>query len=282
MANEFTDFSFWKIEGAGNDFAVLDLREPGVKKAVESVDQIQLVKKLSTPKFGLGCDGVVFIKDTKTGEDFQWDFFNADGSRAEMCGNAARCIGLVGMEFFNKSDSVNFLTDIGPVEAKKAGDLIEVAIEVPSFEPEEFDVGLMNGTRRSWFINTGVPHVVIESAYWPIRKELKPKIESIRNHPRLGEAGANVTLYKKEAKDHLNAITFERGVEDYTLSCGTGVMAAAIVDLFQTKEDQIDVSNPGGRLNVRIDQKNNKVYLKGPARIVYKGQLNKDFFNNEV
>ncbi len=87
-----------------------------------------------------------------------------------------------------------------------------------------------------------------------------------------------MTLFNRLKDGNLQAVTFERGVEDYTLSCGTGVLAAGLVELSKTGKDTIDVTNPGGTLNVRIDSKNQSIYLTGPARYVFRGQLNKEFF----
>ena len=275
-----TDIHFWKVEGAGNDFVVFDLRSGDHEKLLNKIGSQAFVESVSKQKFGVGSDGVVILKEADNqGADFAWEFYNTDGSRAEMCGNAARCIGLVGSEITGKEGSVNIQTDVGPIKTQKVGEnTIEVEMFIKEPAPQEFDVGLMEGTNAAWFINTGVPHIVIDRMYWPVRKEIKPKIKSLRSHPSLGEAGANVTLFNRLKDGNLQAVTFERGVEDYTLSCGTGVLAAGLVELSKTGKDTIDVTNPGGTLNVRIDSKNQSIYLTGPARYVFRGQLNKEFF----
>ncbi len=276
---EFSEVVFWKVEGSGNDFIIIDLREPTSQAFVKNYNRSDLVKRLCTRRFGVGADGAVFITAPKKDGDFGWEFFNSDGTQASMCGNAARCVGLWGCLHVTGKPSCSFETEVGLLKAQLSDDQnMEVTMPVPSFEAKPFDIGLMHGAMDAHLVNVGVPHIVIEMSVWPVRSEQKPKIASLRRHSALGPEGANVTLMQRNKDGSLNAVTYERGVENFTLSCGTGVVAAGLVHS-QGSAERTFVTNPGGTLNVRFEKEQSIAYLGGAATIIFKAFLNKEILN---
>lgn len=277
------EVSFLKAQGTGNDFVIIDLLQNPMADLFKGVLRSQFVKKLCRPKFGVSADGVVFIEPSlKEDVDFQWDFYNADGSPAEMCGNAARCVGLYGCQNISKKQTCQFQTPRGLVNVEMLGEEIRICFRPESLALEPFDVGLMEGVRRSAFIRVDVPHIVIEMNSWPVRKEHRPKIMSLRHHPSLGEEGANVTLMYR-GQGAVQSVSYERGIEDFTLSCGTGVIAAVLFALDGASAGEwIDVVNPGGKLSVSADFSEGLVCLQGTASIIFSGKLGQGFLENEI
>jgi diaminopimelate epimerase len=254
------------------------MRDPATEKFCSEYEKTELVRRLCARRFGVGADGAVFIHAPKNGADFAWEYFNTDGSPANMCGNAARCIGLWGCLHVTEKSQCSFETAIGVLKAHISEDnLVEVAVPMPSFEVQPFDVGLMHGAVNANLVNVGVPHIVIEMNVWPPRDVQKPKIASLRRHPLLGQEGANVTLMMRNKDGSTSAVTFERGVEDFTLSCGTGVMAAGLV--LGGSDKRMRVTNPGGELTIRFDKNEKVAYLGGRVSIIFKAYLNKEILN---
>ncbi len=278
MSNILLDFPFWKMQGTGNDFIIFNLQDKNTFSFFKEKNKKDVVKKICQKHFSIGADGVVFIcEDTNPDIDFKWEFYNADGTIAEMCGNAARCVGQFASSFLLNRSTCTFSTGAGLITANSIDDKTgEILINLNEITIRPFDVGNMGGVKSSCLVNTGVPHIVIELSHWNLRNELTPKIKSLRNHPGLEPHGANVTLMNWIDKDCLRSVTFERGVEAYTLSCGTGVMAAAYVALKDKELKNIDVTTPGGTLNVSFKE-NGNVGLKGHAEIIFQGHLNRAY-----
>jgi diaminopimelate epimerase len=258
-----------KMQATGNDFLIADCSATGLGGPHSSA-RPQLAKKLCDRIFGFGADGFLVIEKNPRG--YFWDFYNSDGSSAAMCGNAARAVGRYLIDS-NKTNEISFHASIGPVKAR----LIDAnKIHV------EFDVANLGLRAMPWhqatFVDTGVPHAVVKSSEDPknlagIAKDIKQKF---------GADGINVTFYspkenmsaeclpKAEStlggiKDQIEAITHERGVEDFTLSCGTGALAAAYVHL-GGKDGDVVVKVPGGILNVTF--KGKTAILRGEAHYV--------------
>ncbi len=260
---------FEKLVGAGNDF-VFALH----KNIPKDLDRSTFAKQICNRNTGIGADGLVIIHELETERfAFVWDFYNSDGSKAEMCGNAARCTVLFIHEHY-QTDQCEFETMAGLVKGHYTPGHIEVSWKLTSDKMAEVDLDLENfKSFKGYYINTGVPHFVIHNQLNEI--SLKDCAE-IQAHPKFGKEQTNVTLLDS-LEDGVNSTkTFERGVKDFTLACGTGVIASAFVLQSQKKEDIYHLEAPGGSLSVKID--GTKVTLIGPAQRVFKGEydLRKD------
>lgn len=253
------------MQGTGNDFVFLfkkDLKSPLTKEQVMNICE---------RRTGIGADGLVILNSEKD-VDFSWDFYNADGGMVNMCGNAARCAGFLWSEHTGKKQ-VSFNTKVGTltsfVDNEKNVEIsyvLKPTVIKTIVQPYDgkFNEGLL--------VDTGVPHCVVQvndlKEAIGLEKELRPFIFS----EEFAEQGANLTFFSVEGSNQISSISYERGVNNFTLSCGTGAMAATFVFLKnQNKNEPVDVVVPGGRLNVKYD--NSKVFLKGEANIVYRGYL---------
>ncbi|WP_296699468.1 diaminopimelate epimerase [Algoriphagus sp.] len=255
------EITFYKYQGTGNDFVMIDDRS-------ESFDasDLKLVSKLCDRKFGIGADGLILIRN-REGYDFEMIYFNADGTQS-MCGNGARCavafsafIGIVG-------EKTNFLAIDGPHEAVINKGLVHLLMgEVEGIEKKADD----------FFVDTGSPHhirLVENVANYPVFDEGK----SIRYNDSYLPAGTNVNFIEPIAADEIFVRTYERGVENETLSCGTGVTAAALVFGKDLKAAEIKINTLGGKLSVKFTSKAyggfTDIWLIGPAQQVFSGKIN--------
>ncbi|MFH1076621.1 MAG: diaminopimelate epimerase [Pseudomonadota bacterium] len=215
--------SFYKMSGSGNDFILIDNRdgiveEQGIKEFVVSVCR---------RRFSVGADGLILI-ERSANADFRWQFFNQDGSLAEMCGNGGRCAARFAYVTGICGKSLSFETDAGVVCAVVDG--IRVRLEMTS--PKGIVLGEQLAAAGKAFtvdsVNTGVPHAII----WLDTIDDLPVVEwgrAIRFHERFAPKGMNVNFVCKSSKGGLCIRTYERGVEDETMACGTGSVAAAII-----------------------------------------------------
>ncbi|HID04007.1 MAG TPA: diaminopimelate epimerase, partial [Desulfobacterales bacterium] len=237
------------------------------------------VRKVCRRMFSVGADGVIFIENSERA-DFRWKFYNSDGSIAEMCGNAARCVARFAFAKGIADKKMSFETLAGIIEAKVLDDGEEVSLLMTV--PFDFRTGLeadLDGTTHAIsFMNSGVPHAVIfmdEGAEIPVKKWGN----EIRFHELFQPAGTNVNFVQYLADGGIRVRTYERGVEDETMACGTGAVAGAIFASASGKlESPVTVTTSGGeKLSIVFDlQKDGtaeNVYLHGPAKIIYIGQL---------
>ena len=250
-----------RMSGAGNTFFFWNtLAHPVPQEARQGV-----VRLLCDSFTGFYTDGMVFIEPDTQGEcDFQWDFYNSDGSSAEMCGNAARCAGLFYKERMKQSPEVSFRTLAGRIDAHILDSQIVEVLMPELADPGKFiQIRELNKALEYFYINTGVPHLVVEG----VPDEDLAKF--LRRAPELGPAGANVTFYSEISPGEVEAITFERGVENFTLACGTGAVAAAAFSLLKNpllKAHAIEM--PGGSL--RVEWKTpTRVMLSGPTQFEF-------------
>lgn len=270
-------FNFYKLNGANNTFLAADLRSESNKAKLHSVfsDLLhsELAKKLCHPYTGLSCDGL-FLIDTSDKADFKWHFYNADGSSAEMCGNAARCAALFFHQILGGEKLVKFETIAGIIEAEVLSkDNVCVSMTVPS--DLEFNQAIeIDGQILSFdFINSGVPHFIIEVSELDFDKE-KNELQwdhtqkQVKTHERFQPNSTNVTLVKAVSENEILSLTYERGVNGFTQACGTGAVAAAISHSHKTGQKLIKIHVPGGELNV--DLHDIKPKLIGPAQIIAK------------
>lgn len=253
------ELEFYKYQGTGNDFVMIDNRSLLFPK-----NNTELVAQLCDRKFGVGADGLILLELHPTA-DFTMVYYNADGKESSMCGNGGRCIvhfahflGLIGgATIFEAIDGIHQATIAGNLVALKMNDVTKVEV-----------------LEQAAYLDTGSPHhvsIVENVAAYPVFEVGR----SIRND-RYGLPGANVNFVERISEDKFEVRTYERGVEDETLSCGTGVTAVAIAmyELGETTENKMKLETPGGILEVsfsKTEQGYEDVFLNGPATQVFKG-----------
>jgi len=226
------DLEFYKMSGHGNDFVLVDNRDGRVRDE----DMVPLTRAVCRRQLGIGADGMVFIQTGGPEVDFAWRFFNSDGSEAEMCGNASRCVARLAHMKGIAGAKMAFQTMAGIIRAEVGPDWVRARVTDPG-EPTLDDVIEVNGRSITFSsLNTGVPHAVvwvddIESA--PVRELGR----AIRFHPYFGPPGTNVNFAKILDRTRMSNRTYERGVEDETLACGTGVIAAVLLAAVEGKVD---------------------------------------------
>ncbi len=270
----FFPIPFTKMSGTGNDFIIVDHRNP----VIPVDEQQELARRICRRMFSVGADGLILIENSKVA-DFSWRFYNADGSLAEMCGNGARCAARYA--YVNKiaGARMSFETIAGIIEAEVLGDDGNVRLKMTP--PVDFRLGLtleLGGVRQdASFVNTGVPHTVI------FVKDSKTPVKAwgreVRFHQMFQPAGTNANFIRFLKDGRLQVRTYERGVEDETMACGTGAVAAALIAAIQKKAcSPVQLVTSGGDpLTVLFDllegPKAENVFLQGPARIIYAGEL---------
>ncbi|MDP4291552.1 MAG: diaminopimelate epimerase [Bacteroidota bacterium] len=261
-------YQFYKYEGCGNDFIIFD----------ERTDSLNLTESqiatLCDRRFGVGADGLLSLR--KHPEfDFQMVYYNADGSRATMCGNGARCLSAFAHTMGAMNEKGKFIADDGPhtAEIQWIEDTVtQVSISMKNATPQEV-------SEDHIFINTGTPHYVlfvedIETA------DVVTVGRNIRYKPQFSPVGTNVNFVQIKP-DGIIVRTYEKGVEDETLACGTGVTASAMAASLRTGKTDFEVKARGGILHVSFDKSENtftNVVLTGPARQVYTGRFDQQAF----
>lgn len=250
----------WYMNGAGNDFAVIDARGKNYDFEKLALSYCDL----------FGADGFMSI-DRSEIADFKLHFYNADGSRGEMCGNGARCICRFAYEHKVTGESMKVETDAGIVYGQRMNEnLYRVQLNLPS----HFDPNRKKDCAYVELGNPGVPHAVkqIPGLSWNQSEELREMAKSLR-YDEAFPKGANVNLYDWISEDEIRILTYERGVEDYTLACGTGSASVAFLlrETGQLKGNKLAVHNPGGILHVALETEGGQVtgiYLEGPTEVV--------------
>jgi diaminopimelate epimerase len=268
-----------KIVGTGNDFVFIDARA-ALSPEFEARSRPELTRRICDRHFGMGADGVVFVGPGSSATSLAWDFYNSDGSEAEMCGNASRCMGRWAQRKLGLK-SIVFQTKAGTVRAVCEGKGIESHLDYLSlkFDVLEYEVG--GGRKSADFVNTGVPHAVVRLEHIEDARAAQADIEALRFHPAAGPRGTNVTFFapdKSGAPASFETVTFERGVEGFTLSCGTGVLAAAAIGLRASALSEAKLTTPGGPLQVSYGQNFRGAVLKGPADFLFEATLTEEFF----
>lgn len=271
-----------KMSGAGNTFALLDGRSSSAWKDVEKhlgKSRAEFAKLVCDKVLGVATDGLLIIEDGSDGFDYNWDFYNNDGSSAEMCGNAARCAARFCYEsnLANEQGSIRFKTGAGLVTAQVLGNgKIRVKMPPARVLQEKIELISQPGGAKEAFVlvNTGVPHLVQKIHKFSDTVSLKDMAREMRSHADLKPAGANVTFYAEDEIGKVKAVTFERGVEDYTLACGTGAVAAALVCSRDSKINTVEVRMPGGVMEVHFFENDPCPLLIGDAVFVGDFQYN--------
>ncbi|GGX28585.1 diaminopimelate epimerase [Aquimarina muelleri] len=256
--------TFYKYQGTGNDFVIIDNRQSILTK-----NDTKLFARLCDRKFGIGADGLMLLElPNNEQDDFTMVYFNADGKESSMCGNGGRCLVAFAAYLGVISDTATFTAIDGPHKATIKKDLVHLQMQNVSLI-EKFDTHL--------FLDTGSPHhvtMVRELANYDV-KNIGRKI---RNGAPYFEKGSNVNFVEKKQDGVFDVRTYERGVEDETLSCGTGVTAVALsmhaTNL--TDRQEVVVNTLGGELKVTFQETENgyeNIFLIGPAKQVFKGEI---------
>lgn len=254
--------TFYKYQGTGNDFVLVDNRQNYFNK-----NNTKLIRFLCHRRFGIGADGLILLEEHEE-LDFKMVYFNADGNESSMCGNGGRCI-------------VSFANFLGIIENKSIFEAIDgihhAIIENDFVKLKMQDVNNIEKFEDHVFLNTGSPHHVQFEAYLD-EFDIKREGSKIRFGEPYNEAGTNVNFVKKVNENEFAVRTYERGVEDETLSCGTGVTAVALAVNYigETDRNLITLKTQGGDLNVSFDKNGNgykNIWLIGPAKQVFKGSI---------
>ncbi|RNL56954.1 diaminopimelate epimerase [Pedobacter jejuensis] len=256
--------NFLKYQGAGNDFILID----HTTSPLENIDN-ELIERLCDRRFGVGADGLMFV--TKHEDyDFEMHYFNADGNLGSMCGNGGRCIAAFAKHLGIVDKETNFLAVDGPHYARisESGDWVDLQM---------IDVEIITNDGDAFVLNTGSPH------YVSLQNDLSnfdvfSNGKSIRYNATYSEKGINVN-FAEDKGDHLFVRTYERGVEDETYACGTGVTAVAMAmakHKNQSGHIKTDIKVLGGDIKIEFNYDGHKftnVFLCGPAKLVFEGEI---------
>ncbi|WP_459939354.1 diaminopimelate epimerase [Desulfonatronum parangueonense] len=263
----------FKMQGSGNDFVLLDNRELRLAPA----EMAGWAKAVCRKAFGMGSDGLIFLDKShdRADVDYFWHFFNADGSRAEMCGNGSRCAARLAYEL-GLADREHVLgTDAGPITAEVLPEQDLVKVQLTPARDLLLDIALpLDGQIIDvHYVNTGVPHLVVfvPDVQSVNIAELGPRF---RYHPRFAPSGTNVNFVQVINSDNLLLRTYERGVEGETFACGTGAAASALVSQALARTGaHVQVRTSGqDLLGITID--NDTLFLTGKAMLVFVATLN--------
>lgn len=254
------DLDFYKYQGTGNDFVMMDDRLENFP-----LTDLALIKQICDRKFGIGADGLILIRN-KSGFDFEMIYYNADGTQS-MCGNGARCA-VAFSKFLGLLDiKTKFLAIDGPHTAKATDNYVELGMS---------PVSDLSSIGQDYYVNTGSPH------YIRFVKDIQnyPVVEEgakIRYSDPFKPNGTNVNFVDKISENEIFVRTYERGVENETLSCGTGVTACALVFGYRNGLNEVNIQTLGGRLSVKFTQQEGgsfqNITLSGPAKQVFEGKI---------
>lgn len=269
--------NFTKLVASGNDFILLDLRNKSAKINLKGI-----AKNLCSRKFGIGADGLLVLEKSKKAT-MKMRIFNADGSEAEMCGNGARCAAYFVTHKLNARKIISVETKAGLLKAQAHKNNVKINMTAPKNLKLDFIIKINNHPLKVNFINTGVPHAVILC-------EGIEKIDAhhlgrlIRFHKAFQPQGTNVDFIEPNGLNGIKIRTYERGVEEETLACGTGSVAGAIIYSLKLKDaglakenafniNVITVSGEVLKVNFEIiNKKINNVWLEGKANIICSGE----------
>lgn len=265
---------FMKLSGAGNDFVIIN----NLNQVIDSADSefMNFVTKICQRRMSVGADGVLLVEPTEN-VDFRMRYFNADGGEVETCGNGARCISKFAYLNGIVSEQMQFLTNAGIYEAEIVDDNVKVRMSDPTDIRINVPLRLEDGVHNVGFANSGVPHVVffvddLEAT------DVFDLGQQTRYHNDFKPAGTNANFICIHSQELIEIRTYERGVENETLACGTGSIASAIVSATLGKvKSPVSVKTASGVvLKIHFDLENDEaknVYLEGDARVIFAGEL---------
>ncbi|WP_395064280.1 diaminopimelate epimerase [Flavobacterium sp.] len=254
---------FYKYQGTGNDFVMVDNREGFFPK-----DAVQLIEKLCDRRFGIGADGLILLENHPD-YDFKMVYYNSDGNESSMCGNGGRCLVAFAKSLNVIKNTTTFIATDGLHHATVLDNWV-VSLQMK-------DVATVKIEEEYVFLNTGSPHHVtlvndIEN------HDVKTIGAAIRYSDLYGKAGSNVNFVSQISENHFRLRTYERGVEEETFSCGTGATAVAIAmhAIGKTTSNIINLDVEGGKLKVTFEKKGMEycnVFLEGKATFVFEGAI---------
>ena len=253
--------AFFKYQGTGNDFILVDNRQSFFPKK-----DTKLVHRLCDRRFGIGADGLILLENDSSA-DFNMVYFNADGQPGSLCGNGGRCIVSFARHLGIIEGNTTFRAVDGLHEATLEGELISLKMN---------DVRQLRQKPHYVFLDTGSPHHVQLVEHLDTL-DVQEEGQRIR-YGLYGKKGSNINFVEPTQNGRFSVRTYERGVEGETLSCGTGVTAVALAmfHLGKTDKTQVEIETKGGMLQVNFEPNGTayrNIYLKGPARQVFKGNL---------
>ncbi|WP_207424512.1 diaminopimelate epimerase [Desertivirga brevis] len=255
---------FYKYQGAGNDFILVDNRN-----SVINHNDPSLISFICDRRFGIGGDGMMFLQK-KEGFDFEMVYYNSDGQPSSMCGNGGRCIVAFAHDLGVIKQETNFLAVDGPHHATITANNNWVSLQM-------IDVKEVKSDGDATVLNTGSPHYVLPTEKLK-EKNVYEEGRAIRYNDTYKKEGININ-FVEDLGDHYFVRTYERGVEDETFACGTGVTAVALA-MAKRKNQTGTLSTPikvlGGDLNIRFDYDGtlfSNIFLEGPAKFVFEGDI---------
>lgn len=261
--------SFHKMVASGNDFIVIDNRRSILR------DPVRLARELCVPHTGIGADGVLLIENSRKAA-FKMRILNSDGSEADACGNGFRCIALYANKKLGLPARFQFESGAGLIQAQVKNGRVCVELVKPSQLQERAELQVSGNRLHYSFINTGVPHAVIFVEGLD-KIDVNGLGRAVRNHERFRPKGTNVNFVEVHGDHEIEVRTYERGVENETLACGTGSTASALIScLLGYTKPAVRVKTKSGEI-LTVDFKGQgakieKVTLEGPARFVFEGK----------
>ncbi|MEP6662756.1 MAG: diaminopimelate epimerase [Verrucomicrobiota bacterium] len=265
-------FAFTKMNGAGNDFIFIDNRAGKIKLTAAQIT------RLCDRHRGIGADGLMLLIPCVSGKaDWAWEFFNADGGSADMCGNGARCFARFVQKVTGLISDFSFETGAGIIRASFLDERVKVGLTTPKDLRLNEKISLSGKEEKLHSLNTGEPHAVlfVANADQAMLESLGPEI---RHHAHFAPKGTNANFVQLLGDGGIRVRTFERGVEGETLACGTGVTASALIaSRVHQLRSPVKVQVQGGDiLEVNFEEKNGafeNVQLTGPAEFVFEGKI---------
>lgn len=266
---------FTKMHGAGNDFIIVRVEE-----SLSHETCSERAKRACARRFGLGADGMMFVLPPRFGGDYRMLFYNSDGSLGEMCGNGARCIARYGYEKGLAGETQRIETTAGLVVGERLSEsLYRIRLNDPTVLAAE---RIAEACGQSWHCgyvelgDPGIPHALLELDFDDWKESDLRQLGSELRYASAFSKGANVTFWKEIERGHVKVRTYERGVEDFTLACGTGCGSlTAVLTATGRSDGRLRLDCPGGTLEVslRSDDQIHDIYLIGPTCIVAEGEL---------
>lgn len=255
------NIQFFKYQGTGNDFVMIDDRQNQFDKSNH-----RLVAHLCDRKFGVGADGLILIRN-HADYDFEMIYFNADGHEGSMCGNGGRAI----VRFAHDLGIIGNETKFIAVDGEHLASVTPTTVSLKMMDVAEVEV-----SDNFYFMDTGSPHYVEFLNEDLTKTDVFSKGKAIRYNNRFKAEGTNVNFVEKTSNQSLYVRTYERGVEDETLSCGTGVTACALASSYLGMKSPVDIKTLGGDLSISFEKKETgfeNIFLTGPAQKVFEGEI---------
>ncbi|MBQ9961143.1 MAG: diaminopimelate epimerase [Firmicutes bacterium] len=265
---------FTKMHGAGNDFIIIN----NIEERIPEEKFGYLAKTLCHRRFSIGADGLMMVEKATDGGDYKMVFYNADGSKGEMCGNGARCIARYGYEKGLAGETQNIETTAGLVIGHRESErLYKIRLNDVAVMENDIEVLAGGGVFDCTYVelgNPGIPHAVVLVKGLADRDPESLRDEAIELRYYKGfPKGANINFFDIVGEDQLVELTYERGVEDYTLACGTGTgsVVATLTRKGLVSGKNVKVKVPGGELIINTD--GTEIFLTGMTNIVAEGEI---------